>query len=241
MNFQNAYEDSIRAEAYAGLEFSGCYYLAYRDLPDIIRRHVHGSRALDFGCGTGRPSRFLKHLGFEVAGVDIAKNMVSIAKKADPKGDYYVIRDGQLAGLEKESFDLVQAIFTFDNIPHVDRRMNLMNQLKSMLKPDGVILLLDATPEIYFHEWTFFSTRDFPENREKMSGEKVKIIITDTDDPRPVEDIIWCDSDYQDLFRRTGLRLIASYEPLGRRDEPIDWVNETEIAPWIIYVLRNSE
>lgn len=241
MNFTNAYADSIRAEAYAQLEFPGCYYLAYRDLPEIILRHVTGKNALDFGCGTGRSSRFLKRLGFKVIGVDIAENMISIARKADPQGDYRLIREGQLDGLEKESFDLIQAIFTFDNIPGKDIRMCLMSQLKSVLKSDGAILLLDSTPEIYFHEWTSFSTQNFPENREKMSGEKLKIVITDTNDHRPVADIIWWDSDYRNLFRNTGLSLIASYKPLGRANDPIDWVNETEIAPWIIYILRKSE
>ena len=29
--------------------WTGTYYLIYRDLPDILRRHVSGVRALDFG------------------------------------------------------------------------------------------------------------------------------------------------------------------------------------------------
>ena len=47
--FSNVYEDEERARAYATLEFPGTYYLAFRDLPGLIRRHNHGSRALDFG------------------------------------------------------------------------------------------------------------------------------------------------------------------------------------------------
>ena len=54
MNFTNVYEDPRRAEAYANLEFPGTYYLAYRDLPEIIFEHVKGRKALDFGCGAGR-------------------------------------------------------------------------------------------------------------------------------------------------------------------------------------------
>ncbi|MEE8632751.1 MAG: class I SAM-dependent methyltransferase, partial [Candidatus Bathyarchaeia archaeon] len=62
MEFSNVYEDSERAEAYSKLEFPGTYYLAYRDLPKIISDHVKGREALDFGCGTGRSTRFLKRL-----------------------------------------------------------------------------------------------------------------------------------------------------------------------------------
>jgi len=52
--FGNVYEDEERARAYATLQFPGTYYLAFRDLPALIRRYNGGSRALDFGCGTGR-------------------------------------------------------------------------------------------------------------------------------------------------------------------------------------------
>ncbi len=73
IKFSNVYEDKARAEAYAKLEFPGTYYLAYRDLPAIIDEHVRGREALDFGCGTGRSTRFLRRLGFGAVGVDIAR------------------------------------------------------------------------------------------------------------------------------------------------------------------------
>ena len=75
--FGNVYEDEERARAYATLQFSATYYLAFRDLPALIRPYNHGRRALDFGCGTGRSTRFLRNLGLEVIGVDIAQAMLT--------------------------------------------------------------------------------------------------------------------------------------------------------------------
>jgi trans-aconitate methyltransferase len=57
--FENSWDNQTRAESYSKLEFPNTYYLAYRDLPKIITAHVKGKCAIDFGCGTGRSTRFL--------------------------------------------------------------------------------------------------------------------------------------------------------------------------------------
>ena len=92
VTFANCYEDGARAEAYATLEFKNTYHLAYRDIPAILREHVRGRKSLDFGCGTGRSTRFLRQLGFEVTGVDIAEDMIRKARELDPSGTYRLIR-----------------------------------------------------------------------------------------------------------------------------------------------------
>ena len=95
--FQNVYADAAYADAYARLEWSGTYSLVARDLPGILRGHVSGRLALDFGCGTGRSTRLLRSLGFEVTGVDVAASMIAHARATDPAGDYVLLADGSLA------------------------------------------------------------------------------------------------------------------------------------------------
>jgi SAM-dependent methyltransferase len=240
MEFGNVYDDAKRAEAYAKLEFPGTYYLAYRDLPEIIFKHVEGRKAIDFGCGTGRSARFLQKLGFDAVGVDIAGDMIKKAKQIDPQGDYRLIGDGDFSGFEKGSYDLILSVFTFDNIPTEKKKVELFAKLGGLLKSDGTIVNLVSSPEIYVNEWASFSTKDFPENQRAKCGDKVKIIVTAIDDKRPVEDIIWPDKDYQETYKKAGLRLVQTDKPLARHDEPFEWVNETRIAPWVIYVLRKS-
>lgn len=238
MEISNVYDDAKRAEAYARLEFPGTYYLAYRDIPEIVGTQVRGKAALDFGCGTGRSTRFLENLGFKTVGVDIASDMVAKARERDPGGDYRLIADADLGGLGGQVFDLVLCAFTFDNIPTMQKKIAIFRQLGSLLAPEGRLINLVSAPEIYTNEWASFSTKDFPENRLAKSGDKVKIIITDTDDPRPVEDVVWSDEDYREVYGRSGLEMISKLAPLARESEPYRWVNETRIAPWIIYVLR---
>jgi SAM-dependent methyltransferase len=159
--FSNVYDDAQRAEAYATLEFPGTYYLAYRDLPAIIDKQVAGREALDFGCGAGRSTRFLKKLGFNAIGLDISRRMIQLATHADPEGCYRLVDDGDFSAFDQTRFDLILSAFAFDNIPDVARRCELLRRLARLLNDDGRIILLGSTPDIYTHEWVSSPLRIF--------------------------------------------------------------------------------
>ena len=238
-DFTNCYEDGSRASAYATLEFKNTYHLAFRDLPEILRQHVKGTRALDFGCGTGRSARLLKSLGFHTIGVDISEDMLRIARGLDPQGDYRHVPDDNFADFAEVTFDLILSAFTFDNIPAMSKP-RILGDLRKLLDVEGTLVSVVSAPEIYTHEWASFSTKDFPENAAARSGDVVRIVVTDHQDRRPVEDILCTDESYQHLYRNAGLRVERVIRPLARRDEPYPWLNETSIAPWTIYVLKRT-
>lgn len=238
MGFKNTYEDDAYAAAYAKLEFPGTYYLAFRDLPEILARHVSGTTALDLGCGTGRSTRFLTKLGFSAVGVDIAEEMVRRARVIDPGGDYRLVADGGLGQFADGTFDLALSAFTFDNVPTAPKKVALFRELARVLKTDGRVVNLVSAPEIYTHEWASFTTKDFPENRQAKCGDKVRIIVTALEDRRPAVDVLWGDEDYRRVYQQSGLEAIEVGRPLGRADEPYGWVCETTIPPWVIYVLK---
>jgi SAM-dependent methyltransferase len=239
-SFSNVYADRERADAYAQLEFPGTYFLAFRDLPTLIRKHVTGRVALDFGCGTGRSTRFLRDLGLDVVGVDIAPEMLEHAHGQDPRGRYELVGDGDLSRLPKASFDFILAAFTFDNIPTLARKQDLLRALASLLTSTGRFVNLVSDPAIYVHEWTSFSTHDFPANRLAKSGDRVQIVMLDVPDRRPVEDVVCSDADYRHMYARAGLVVHEKHQPLGRSDEGVSWVSEITVAPWTIYVLGIS-
>jgi ubiquinone/menaquinone biosynthesis C-methylase UbiE len=240
MDFSNTYADDAYAAAYAKLEFPGTYYLAFRDLSQLLGQHVTGRKALDFGCGTGRSTRFLAQLGFDAVGIDIAEEMIHRARLLDPAGDYRLVADGDLGQLADGTFDLVLSAFPFDNIPTAAKKVALFRELRRVLRAHGRIVNLVSSPEIYQHEWASFTTRDYPENQHAKCGDPVRIINVALDDQRPCIDILWPDEDYRDVYHDAGLEVVAVHRPLGRADEPYDWINERTIAPWVIYVLATA-
>ncbi len=239
-DFVNVYENATRAEAYSKLEFANTYHLAFRDLPEIFRAHVKGTAALDFGCGTGRSTRFLARLGFSAVGVDISEDMVAKARQIDPQGDYRLIPGDNMSALPREGFSLILSAFTFDNIPGMETKVRLFGGLRKLLKMDGVLVSIVSTPEIYLNEWSSFTTRDFPENRNAGPGDEVRIITTDFEDHSPAVDILWPHASYLEVYRRASLEGVEVRRPLAKGDEPYRWVSETQIAPWAIYVLRRA-
>lgn len=235
--FSNVYDDAERARAYADLEFPATYYLAFRDLPALLRKYVHGTRALDFGCGAGRSTRFLREMSFEVIGVDVSEIMLNQARARDPHGDYRLVVDGSLAGLSSGTFDLILAAFTFDNVPSDGPKTSALREVRRLLAPGGRVVIVVSAPDIYWHEWASFSTRDYPANRTARDGDSVRIVMLDVPDRRPVVDVLCSDTRYRELFAGVGLAVVESVKPLASGTEPVQWVSETTISPWTIYVL----
>ncbi len=238
MAFENVYNDNVRAAAYDQLEFPGTYYLAFRDLPKLFAEHVRGKKALDFGCGAGRSTRFLKTLGYDVTGVDISDPMLKRARERDPHGDYRLASDSTLIALNNERYDLILSAFTFDNIPSHIQKSEYFKSFAVHLKPGGCIVNLVSAPEIYVHEWASFTTKDFPDNQLAQNGDVVRIVMLDVSDRRAVDDVFCDDASYLDVYRSAGLNVEATHRPLGDLSEPFAWVTETSVSPWAIYVLR---
>jgi ubiquinone/menaquinone biosynthesis C-methylase UbiE len=238
MEFRNTYEEARRAAAYDELELGGTYHLVFRDLPGLLSECVTGRQAVDFGCGSGRSTRFLQQFGFRTVGLDISGKMVAIARERDQDGDYRVIEDGDFSSLDDQGFDLVQSAFTFDNIPGHERRIRLFTGLGRLLRSTGRLVNIVSTPEMFTNEWVTFSTRDYPENVSARSGDIVRIVITTYSDNRPVDDILWTDEDYRAVFGEAGLEVERVERPLGTGDDSIPWVSETKVAPWAIYILK---
>lgn len=204
----------------------------------MFARHARGRRALDFGCGAGRSTRFLERCGFEAVGVDISPEMVAKAREARPSADYRVIADGDFGSLAPGSFDLALSAFTFDNVPTAARKIALLAGLRPLLAPGGCLVNLVSSPEMYVNEWASFSTRAFPENRRAKPGDVVRIVNLAIADRTPVEDVLWTGAAWRESYAAAGLEVAEELRPLAGADEGGGWVSEITIPPWVVYVLR---
>jgi len=97
--------------------------------------------ALDVGCGEGRFCRMLKAAGVAATGIDPTDQLVEVARRRDPSGDY---RRGSAEQLEFEaaSFDLVVSYLTLVDI--ADFR-TAIGEMARVLKPGGSLLIANLT------------------------------------------------------------------------------------------------
>ena len=225
------------ATEYSELGIDGTFYLGFRDVPKLIKKYVKGTQALDYGCGPGRSTRFLKSLGFDVIGVDISSDMLTEARKKDEQGTYQQIERGVLP-LEDSSFDLIFSSFVFLEIAAMIEIEKILSEFKRVLKPSGHIIILTSSMEGYKGDWVSVSY-DFPENKRQFeSGETVKLLIRGTN--VILHDYYWTDQDYRDAFTKIHLRLIELHNPIGYDEDKIQWREESQKSPYSIYVLAKT-
>ena len=108
------------------------------------------ARILDLGCGTGWTSAFLAQRGYDVVGVDIAPDMIEIAKQAaeDLKLTQleFIVGDYESVGFEDE-FD--GAVF-FDSLHHAEDERAALSCAYRALRPGGICVV--SEPGVGHHE-----------------------------------------------------------------------------------------
>ncbi len=97
-------------------------------------------RVLDFGCGVGRVLLPFARVAQRAVGVDVAESMLVEAQgNADAQGitNIDLMHQGDLAGIEPGTFDLVHSAIVLQHID-VQRGVGIFGQLLALLAPRGV-------------------------------------------------------------------------------------------------------
>jgi SAM-dependent methyltransferase len=121
-------------------------------LAQRLLRHSRGGRVLDAGCGTGLLSLELLKAGCDVVAVDHEESMVKITTDTFGKGGFLGVSASKLSlqnldNLGAKEFD---EIYCCDVVEHVQDDLSAMRQLRSLLRPNGqLILTVPAWPFLF--------------------------------------------------------------------------------------------
>jgi SAM-dependent methyltransferase len=101
---------------------------------------VAGKRVVDVACGEGYGSALMSRTAARVSGVDISADAVAHARGAyADRGNLEFIEGSCL----KLPFDAasVDVLVSFETIEHIHEQAEFLDEIKRVLKPDGVLIL----------------------------------------------------------------------------------------------------
>jgi len=123
-----------------------------------LGRLVPGSRVLDVGSGTGRPTaETLVGAGHEVLGVDVSPGMVELATRQVP-GASFRCADIREVALRDASFDAVCVYFSLMQMSR-DDQSRLLRRLVQALKPGGSLAVATVPLDVEGVEGVFMGQK----------------------------------------------------------------------------------
>jgi len=110
-----------------------------------------GAKILDVGCGSGWLSEYFARLGYQVKGVDISPDLITMSRERVARVPYgvdhetplrceFAVHDVELSPLN-ETFDL---IICYDSLHHFEDERAVMRHLAAMLEPGGLLFILEG-------------------------------------------------------------------------------------------------
>jgi ubiquinone/menaquinone biosynthesis C-methylase UbiE len=225
------------ADKYKQLQIRGTGILSLKNTPLFIEKYVQGKKALDFGCGAGRSTQFLTMLGLEADGIDINEGMLKAATDKLPSSNFYQSIDEEFP-IENEIYDLVFStlvLFEYDSLAKMEKALK---EIHRVLKKDGIFLATTGSTDMYSHEWNSIDALKYPENKNLKSGDAAKIYLKNID--LELTDYFWTVDDYKSVFNESGFELLEIDKPLGTNKDGEEWKDETEVSPYITFVLRKK-
>lgn len=252
-----------KAKEHDKLSLNSTLYLAYRDINDLLERHLYPKlmnnkiRLLDFGCGVGLSTEMILHLigtnlqyTVDAIGVDINEANLDIARKKLPQVNFKCISTSSVLN-DIGQFDLIICNFVLVEMK-TDEMQSVLNLLKTKLSENGIIIVMNPTGRAYRPEnfWYTFNNQ-FPENTPMRETKTHKKLKYHEDQPIKVQvfaaknsnesftffDYFHSGSAYQNAYSAAGLQLIETHKPIGKPEDQIDWRDEATEPPYKIHIL----
>lgn len=236
----------LNAEIYAKLPLEGAGttgYLAFRDVLKLLCKYIKmpellSLNTLDYGCGVGRSSRFLKTcLGFkQVLGVDVSAKMIEIARQIDPHGDYQLIESAQIP-LAENTMDFVFSSFVVVEVATQEEIAAIFREIQRVLKVGGIFMLITTSENFFNPEYHWLSYKfHHPKQHNLKSGSLAQFEVVSYN--LTLKDYYWTKEDIMNIAQSAALTLVESHQPLGCSQDGISWKSETLASPYTLFIFK---
>jgi 2-polyprenyl-3-methyl-5-hydroxy-6-metoxy-1,4-benzoquinol methylase len=239
-------------------------YLAYRDIPTLLQKHLFNKvkkdtyRVLDFGCGTGFSTEIIattiKNAGYpiEIYGIDVSEQNIKFAKQRLQQAKFITVKPGELLK-DLGQFDLIICNFVL-----VENKQNnmvtILKNIESLLCDTGVAIITNCSSKVYKkqNKWYTFNN-SFEENipRELKDGKtkfdedqaiKLQVFATHGGDLSfTFFDFFHSGASYRNAYETAQLTLLETHKPVGKETDGIKWESENRYSPYKIHVVSKQQ
>lgn len=148
----NKYTDSYRRMIEESISFTGKEHDFFTKVKaDILCKiiklnlaHVDLPYILDVGCGHGFIHNHLKSTKIKLVGVEMADEVIKIAKENNTHVNY-INHDGMTLPFEENIFDVVFAICVLHHVP-CNQWPSFLSEMKRVLKKGGIAIIFEHNP-----------------------------------------------------------------------------------------------
>lgn len=227
-----------KATRYAQHKIEGTLRLAYREFGALFSKYItEGNKALDFGCGAGRSTRYLKEMGFAADGVDISQEMIGQSKHEDAGGCYSLIESGKIPARDS-CYDLALSTLVLFEIPTLQEMKESFQEIYRTMRFNGTFIALTVNDDFYNHDWVSVDT-NYPQNKSPAEGSVVTVKIKESG--MELNDYYWKREDYRRVAEEAGFTVVEELQPLASQDDDTEsWISEREFAPYVIFVMKKT-
>ncbi|NUT33253.1 MAG: class I SAM-dependent methyltransferase [Hamadaea sp.] len=103
-----------------------------------------GARILDYGCGYGRLTAYLRDHGFaHVEGADIAPALIDRARAAAPDLTFHLMDEPPALPHPDDALDVVVLFAVLTCVPDDGAQRDLIAELRRVLRPGGLLYVSD--------------------------------------------------------------------------------------------------
>lgn len=147
------------------------------------------AKIVDIGCGSGRDAKIFDELGVQVLGIDFCSNLLEIAKKQAPHGQFQLM-DVENIAFEQNSFEGAWAGCILSHIPKakipaVLKKIHFILKNEgyfyvTVKKGEGELIEKDTRYESQVEKfWSFFEEEEFKNFLEKAGFKILELCTVD--------------------------------------------------------------
>lgn len=209
------------------------YEIAYFQVSKYLG-DLSGQKVLDFGCGSGRSSTFVKSKGATlVVGVDHDPEMIKLAKAQDVPGCEFK-QVGKQLPFEDSIFDSVTCVSVLIEVRVLSELKQIFKEIYRVSKPGARFVISTASEQSYNASYYSYSRKS---GDNLKSGNLVKCHVKSKEGSFDIIDTYWSKNNYFKALTEANWDIKEYVYPVVSKIQ--HWqIDEVEKPPYLVILCQ---